>query len=475
VINFFNRNQSDVIKNLPFFIDLAKKTNKEVFFYDSLLYAISANPNVTKEQFLEFFSGIQDGNIPDFYRYRLFKYIKRSSPEKEKLEWIWGIAKTVDLSKSTYPLLEAGRYILQNLDEQDDLRTEVTECFIRLKGRTVFSESRQQVWPVAAYLTLVETLAESEQDMSKFDEYADMYDKARFRYGDSDNKWMLYSKLARNPHLDDIRTNMIFNNVRKIPDELERAIVMQELLSQSHISGELFDEMFEYRKEIKFVTLWNKFYIGAANNTTHIERVFKFLQNYVKTFSPASERHLVFSGMARNPSVSLEQTDKLISILEKQTLTNAILKGGLMAPEMFQACSGLLSRQGLGNDRIKKILTIFFDYLDEHNNSERGHEGVHDWMSRKFDLSRFEMDDEIFSFYIRRACKNVHKHFLLAQLLPNVHLTGRQFREIVKVLDHAYLKKGTFEGTGTSSSQRYAEKCLLYFWVSNKYVNNNIT
>ena len=475
MIKYFSHNKSDIKKNLPFFIDLAKKTNKEIFFYDSLLYAISANPNITKEQFLEFISGIPRGEIPDFYRYRLFKYVMRSSPEKEKLEWIWEIAKKVDLSKSTYPLLEVGKYILKHLDEQDSLRIDVTECFTRLKGKTVFSESQQQVWPVAANLTLVETLVKSVRDMGKFDEFADMYDKARFRFGDSENEWMLYAKLAQNPYLDDMRTNLIFNNIKKIPDELERAIVMQELLSQSHISRELFDEMFKYRKEIKFLTLWNKFYIGAANNSTHVESVLKFLQNYVKTFSPANERYLVFSGLARNPSMSFDQIDKLISILEKQMRENAILKSGLMAPEMFQVFSGLLAGKGLGNDRIKKILTIFFNYLDEHNNSERGHEGVHDWMSRKFNLSEFEMDDEIFSFYMRRACKNVHKHFLLAQLLPNVNLTERQFNDIVKVLDRAYFKKETFEGIGISSSHRYAEKCLLYFWVSNKHVNNIVT
>ena len=57
-------------------------------------------------------------------------------------------------------------------------------------------------------------------------------------------------------------------------------------------------------------------------------------------------------------------------------------------------------------------------------------------------MSEFEMDDEMFSFYMRRACKNVHKYYLLAQLLPNANLTERQFNEVVKVLDRAYFKKG---------------------------------
>ena len=176
---------------------------------------------------------------------------------------------------------------------------------------------------------------------------------------------MLYKGLAQNPYLDDERTIKIFNDVKKIPDEMERAIVMQELLSQSHISGELFDEMFEYRKEIKFVTLWNRFYVGATNNTAHVGRVFKFLHNYVKKLiSPASERYLVFSGMARNSSISLDQIDKLIVILEKQMRENELLEYGLMNLEMFQVFSGLLARKGLGNERIEKILTIFFDYLD---------------------------------------------------------------------------------------------------------------
>ncbi len=475
MIKYFKRNKSDVKKNLPFFIDLAKKTKKEDFFCDSLLYAISANPNLTKEQFLDIFSGIPHGQIPDFYRYNFFKHLIRSSPEKEKLEWMWEIAKQVELSKSTYPLLTVGRYILQHLDENDSLRIDVTERFTRLKGKTVFNETQQQVWPVGANLTLVETLMKSEQDMGNFDEYADMYDNARFRYGDSDCEWLLYMNLAKNPHLDDKRTSKIFNEVKKIPDELERAIVMQELLSQSHISGELFDEMFAYRKEIKFVTLWNKFYIGAANNTTHVGRVSKFLHKYVKNLiSAASERYLVFSGMARNPSVPLDQIDKLIAILEKQVRENFFLKNGLMAREMFQVFSGLLARKGLGHERIEKILTIFFDYLDTHNNSQRRHEDVHQWMSRRLNLSEFEMDDELFSFYIRRARENVHKYFLLAQILPNVNLTERQFGEVVRMLDRAYFKKDTFVGIGTSS-YRYAERCLLYFWVSNKYVDNKVT
>jgi len=474
VIKNFNPNWSDVKKSLPFFIGLAKKTNKDDFFYDQLLYGVSANPNITKEQFFDLFSSIPPGQIHDFYRYRMFKHLVKSSPEKQKLGWMWEIAKKVELSKSTFPLLEVGRYILQHLDENDSLRIDVTECFTRLRGKTVFNETQQQVWPVAAYSTLVETLMESEQDMDKFDEYADMYDSVRFRFVDCEYDWMLYKNLAQNPHLDDKRTRKIFNDVKKIPDEQERAIVMQELLSQSHISGELFDEMFEYRKEIKFVTLWNRFYVGAANNTAHVGRVFKFLHNYVKKLiSPTSERYLVFSGMARNPSISLDQIDKLIVILEKQMRENELLEYGLMAPEMFQVFSGLIARKGLGNERIEKILTIFFDYLDKHNNSQGRHESVHDWMSRKLNLSEFEMDDEMFSFYMRRACENVHKYYLLAQLLPNANLTERQFNEVVKVLDRAYFKKGTFVDIGISSSHRYAEKCLLYFWVSNKYVNNN--
>ena len=213
-----------------------------------------------------------------------------------------------------------------------------------------------------------------------------------------------------------------------------------------------------------------------ANNTAHVGRLFKFLHNYVKKLiSPASERYLVFSGMARNSSISLDQIDKLIVILEKRMRENELLKYGLMAPEMFQVFSGLLARKGLGNERIEKILTIFFVYLDKHNNSQGRHESVHNWMSRKLNLSEFEMDDEMFSFYMRRACENVHKYYLLAQLLPIENLTERQFNEVVKVLDQAYFKKGTFVDIGISSSHRYAEKCLLYFWVSNKYVNNKLS
>lgn len=482
MIKIFNHNRSGVKKSLPFFIDMARKTNKDDFFYQQLLYGISSNPNITKEQFLDLFSSIPSGQLYDFYKYELFEHLVRSSPEKQKLEWMWEIAKKVELSKSTSPLLKVGKYILQNLDENDSLRIDVTECFTRLKGKTVFNETQQQVWPVAADLTLVETLMESEQDMDKFDKCADMYDAHRFRFGDGDNEWLLYKHLASNPYLDDERTKHIFNDIKKMPDELERAIGMQELLSQSHISGELFDEMFEYRKEIKFVTLWNKFYIGAANNTTHVDRVFKFLHNYVKKLiSAVSERYLVFSAMSRNPSISLDQIDKLILIMEKQMLENELLKHGLMASEMFHVFSSLLERKGLGNERIEKILTIFFDYLDKHNNSQREHQVVHNWMSRKLDLSEFEMDDEIFSFYVQRASKNVHRYFLLAQLLPNVNLTEKQFNEIVKVLDRAYFKKGAFVDMctsvekGISYSHRYAEKCLLYFWVSNKYVINKST
>ena len=72
--------------------------------------------------------------------------------------------------------MEVGRYILQHLDENDSLRIDITECFTRLKGKTFFSETQQQIWPVAAYSTLIETLMSSEQDMDKFDEYADMHD-----------------------------------------------------------------------------------------------------------------------------------------------------------------------------------------------------------------------------------------------------------------------------------------------------------
>jgi len=475
-MKFLNRNRSDVKKNLPFFIELAKKTDENDFFYDRLLYGISSNPNITKEQFHDLFSSIPPGQVYNFYKSELFKHLVKASPEKTKLEWMWEKAKKVELSKSTMPILNVGRYILQHLDENDSLRIEVTECFTHLKGKTVFNETQQQVWPVAAYLTLVETLMELQQDMEKFDEYADLYDLYRFRFGDSDSEWMLYKHLASNPYLDDERTKKIFNGIKKMPDELERAIGMQELLSQSHISGELFDEMFEYRREIKYVTLWNKFYIGAANNTTHIDRVFKFLHNYVKKLiSPVSERYLVFSAMSRNPSISLDQIDKLIVILEKQMCENTLLKNGVMAPQMFQVFSSLLERKGLGNERIEKILTIFFDYLDKHNNTQREHQVVHDWMSRKLGLSAFEMDDEIFSFYVRRALKNVHKYFLLAQLLPNVNLTEKQFNEIIKVLDRPYFKEGTFVEIGISFPNRYAERCLLYFWVSNKYVNNKLT
>lgn len=449
-------------KGLPFFIDLAKKSNKNNYFYEELLLAISANPNITKEQFYNLFSNIPTEDIIFFHHYKDFTPLVKSLPEKQKLEWMWDIAKKVDFSDNPNLLVDVGSHILKRLDENDDLRIEVTDCFTRLKGKRFYSKNQKTEWPVFAYSILIEILMKSEQDMNKFDEHFDNYEKARWRFNDFEYDWDLYKNLAQNPYLDDERTRKIFDDVKKIPDEMERAIVMQELLSQSHISEELFDEMFEYRREIKFVTLWNRFYVGASKNTTHIGKVSKYLHKYVKKLLNG-DRYLVFAGMAQNQSLPLEQVDKLISFLEKETQETGMLRYGNMPREMFHVFTGLLVRKDLGNERTKKILTIFFDYLDKHNDSEREHGTVHQWMYRTLNLSEFRMDDEIFTFFTRRARVNVHKYYLLAQLLSNVNLTERQFDEINKILYWTYFE------SGVPLTQQSSINRILYFWISNKY------
>ena len=302
----------------------------------------------------------------------------------------------------------------------------------------------------------------SEQDMNKFDERIDNYEKARWRFNDNEYDWWMYKNLAQNPYLDDKNARKIFDDVKKISDGSERTHVMQELLSQSHISEELFDEMFEYRREIKFVTLWNRFYVGASKNTAHIGKVSKYLHKYVKKLING-DRYLVFAGLVENPSLPLDQVDKLISFLEKEIQDTGMLRHGDRPYEIFPIFSGLLVRNDLGNERTERVLTILFDYLDISNNSESKHGNVYGNMYRTLDLSKFKMDDELFTYFTRRARVSVYKCYLLAQLLSNVYLTERQFNEINNMLHWTYFESGV-PLTEQSSINR-----ILYFWISNKY------
>lgn len=313
-------------------------------------------------------------------------------------------------------------------------------------------------------------MMEMEKDMNKFDVLAQAFDNNRIIFGDGNNDWLLYSHLAANPHLDTARVSKCFNEIKKIPAEDERALAIKKLITQSNISGELFDEIFEYRRQIKYVTLWNHFYIGAAQNTAHIDRIFKFLRKYVKKLiSAGGDRDKVFCSLISNPSLTDKQVDELINILKYEVLENTFLKHGSMYERMFEVFSSTLNRKGLGNERNKKILSIYFHYMTSVEKRIVTNDALN-WFNWKFDISDMEMDDQIFDMIIENIMKSNIFISFSSHLLRNKNLTQKQYDNIAGFLDTLFFRNGTFNYSEIPVSIYYSPAYCLFNWASCKYV-----
>lgn len=459
-------------KDLRFFIDLARNLSKVdnlKFNYEKLLDGIVSNPNITKEQFLDVYLNILPNTKYEYHKYCLFEYFAKNHPQKENLRWIWGIAKDFDLSESEKPLSSVGQVILRQLDKNDELWQEVVKYFASLKGRSMYNKIQKQEWSIFAYYEPLKIQIEIEKDMDKYDDYTALYEKYRIIWDGETDPWSLYEQLSSNPYIDDKRIRIIFNAVKKFKEEDNKVRVLKKLISRPKISEKLFGEILEYRRKIKFVTLWNNMYAGAAENPTHIGGMFRFFYNYLKTpISFASDRYMVFCFLFSNPSLADEQTDKLIDLLQKHTAENKISIGNSV--QMFDIFASIFKRKNFGGYMAQTVLTIFFNYTDQFNSGSAGFiDDAITWLNRKFDLSSMNMGEKTYNLFIKRASGNVFKFSLLSQLLLNKDLTKKQYEEIAVLLESAYFRENKLQLPKILGSHETDIAYILYNWASCKY------
>lgn len=459
-------------RDLPFFMKLSKNKELGEFFPTlSLIYGIVTNPNISKEQFFDLYHSVSESEE----RNLIFRFID-THPDRDTFMWTWELEKkNPNKSLGKYWV---GERIIKHLDETDELRREVIEHYKSIRDETFYNEKLKKEQYIVEYDFFLECMIGNEVNMQSYDEYVQLY-YLRKEQINEDINYIFYSHLARNRELDETRIVNLYN-ISKNYDEYFRTSILMNLLQCKNIDEELFIEILDSRKELKNRRLINELYAGAAKNPTHINKIFPILFKYLKSAgkNPVESKDLVFRFIISNPSLSRDQVDKIISLLEKWVMGGKVpvYNFGFGFSQLSTLIWRLFEREDLKKDQVKRIFSFYFQYLDTfakyYNKFTKGQK---ENFSKQIYLKvpKLYLDDDIFDLVLHKTSGNVFQHQVLMWFLDNENLTQKQYEIILGIIEPMYFKGDTFIDKNILSNWDIrAPGHGLMQWASCKYVTN---
>lgn len=457
-------------RDLPFFIKLSKNKELGKFFPTLyLIYGIVTNPNISKEQFLNLYRSVSEseqGNL-------IFRFID-THPDRDTFKWTWELEKkNPNNSLGKYWV---GKKIIKHLDETDKLRKEVIEHYKSIRDEMFYNETLKKEQYIIEYEFFLECMIGNEVNMQSYDEYVQLY-SFRMKQINKDIDHRFYQYLSRNRELDETRIVNLYN-ISKNYDEDFRTSILMNLLQCKNISEELFIEILDSRKELKNRQLINELYAGAAKNPTHINQIFTILFKYLKAAgkNPVQSKDLVFRFIVSNPSLSRDQVDRIISLLEKWVMGGKVPINNSGFRQLSTLIWRLFEREDLKKDQIKRIFSFYFQYLDTFANYYNKFTKVQKeifYSQIYLKVPKLYLDDDIFDMVLHRTSGNVFQHQVLMWFLDNENVTRKQYEIIFSIIEPMYFKGDTFIDEDILSSREIrAQDNGLMQWASCKYVEN---
>ena len=152
-----------------------------------------------------------------------------------------------------------------------------------------------------------------------------------------------------------------------------------------------------------------------------------------------SSKDVIFIYLISNLTISKEQLDRLIELLENQDFTIDIY--------IYNQLSGIVSnffeRKNMEKSQIERVLLLYLNYLNEIG--EEYSKNKRYFIDHPNDVfSKLDLNDDFFDLIVKKTSKNSLRNQILASILSNKNLTEPQYREMIKIIDPVYFKADKF-------------------------------
>lgn len=442
------KSHSEIRISIPFFIDQLRKMNRVGFafwVYESSLCGLCRNPDFRWDQFLELHK-----TVPPAFLSLLLGYYTDGHTQRDDLDRILSFGK--EFEPNSYSAW--GKKLLNS--QYGDIRSSVI---------TYFSDKKNDhsVEAQTCYDFFISDQIKNEKDLDKYDEYVNQY--TGWAKGKSDDE--ILKTLSKNRNLDDPRIKRLFDRTKKLNEDY-RTDIIKNLLSCPNISKDTFEALFNSRKTLKRSILNAVYYMGVAANPTHIHDHFEFLFKYIKGSTkltgPQSD---VLAVLCSNPSLTNEELDGLISVLEGKK------EGTLGFPlysDIASAIILLFKRDDLSQDMVDRLLNVFLRASATIKKEiDKGNTG-----KMRTDVFRdIKLNDAVFDLIIKMMKKNPLKCPILASLFQNKGLSQEQYDWICSILTPIFFKDGILLLIHKHpQDDALAPHEVLLDWASCPYVKN---